>query len=163
MWGSDRTACARQRDRRGCRRSRRSDLASPHLSVGSRDIAVVVCGFSRQSRVVFSGCCGGTWRGMMVPMRSLFVVASLFVAATAYAQAPGEMAPQAMPAPVMVAPVAAPCTTCIREPVMANRWSVGLSVGSMGLSPKDTPDDQSNFAVGELSIRFRATPHVELA
>jgi opacity protein-like surface antigen len=102
---------------------------------------------------------------MMVPMRSLFVVASLFVAATAYAQAPGEMAPQAMPAPapVMVAPVAAPCTTCIREPVMANRWSVGLSVGSMGLSPKDTPDDQSNFAVGELSIRFRATPHVELA
>jgi opacity protein-like surface antigen len=95
-------------------------------------------------------------------MRSL-LVASLFVATSAYAQAPGEMAPQAMPAPVMVAPAPAPCTTCIREPVMANRWSVGLSVGSMGLNPKDSPDDQSQFAVGELSIRFRATPHLELA
>jgi opacity protein-like surface antigen len=96
-------------------------------------------------------------------MRSLFVVASLFVAATAYAQAPGEVAPQAMPAPVMVVPAPTACAGCIREPVMANRWSVGLSVGSMGLSPKDNPDDKTNFAVGELAIRFRATPHLELA
>jgi opacity protein-like surface antigen len=97
-------------------------------------------------------------------MRSLFVVASLFVATSAYAQAPGEVAPQAMPAPapMVVVPVG-PCGGCIREPVMANRWSVGLSVGSMGLNPKDSPDDKTNFAIGELAIRFRATPHLELA
>jgi len=95
-------------------------------------------------------------------MRFLFIVAPVFVAATAYAQAPGEMAPQAMPAPVVVVP-AGPCAGCIHEPVMANRWSVGLSVGSMGMAPKDSPDDKTNFAVGELSIRFRATPHLELA
>jgi opacity protein-like surface antigen len=99
---------------------------------------------------------------MMVPMRSLFVVASLFVATSAYAQAPGEVAPQAMPAPVVMVP-AGPCAGCIREPVMANRWSVGLSVGSMGLNPKDSPDAKTNFAVGELAVRFRATPHLELA
>lgn len=96
-------------------------------------------------------------------MRSLFVLAPLLLATVAHAQAPGEVAPQAAPAPVMVVPVAAPCGGCIREPVMANRWSVGLSVGSMGLSPKDSSEDKSNFAVGELSIRFRATPHLELA
>src|SRR5262245_23586241 len=162
MWADVRTVGATQRDRRGCRRPRRSDLPSPHLSVGSRDIAIVVCGFSRHSLIVISRCWPGTWRGMMKAMLRLsLVVAPLLVAATAHAQAPGEVAPQPMPAP-MVAPVAATCTSCLPEPVMANRWSIGLSLGSMGISPKDNPDDQTSFAVGELALRFRATPHLEL-
>jgi hypothetical protein len=56
---------------------------------------------------------------------------------------------------------ALPCVGC-RESVMANRWSLSLSVGSMSLAPKDSPDDQTAFALGELALRFRATPHLEL-
>jgi hypothetical protein len=66
----------------------------------------------------------------------------------------------------MVAPAAdggcaAPCPGC-RESVMENRWAIALSLGSMSLSPKDSPDDHTGFAVGELALRFRATPHLEL-
>jgi hypothetical protein len=45
---------------------------------------------------------------------------------------------------------------------MANRWAVGLSIGHMSLAPKDTPDNKTEFGVGELSLRFRATLHLEL-
>jgi len=123
-------------------------------------------------------------------MRLRFLAASLaplFVAPLAHAQAPGEVFAQpvvvapvvAQPvvvAPVVVAPVASPafapvaaspvacampCTDC-RESVMANRWSVGLSFGGMSLAPKDSPDDTTGFAIGELALRFRVTPHLEL-
>src|SRR5262245_13320115 len=161
MWGDARTVAATHRDRRGCRRSRRSDLPSRHLSVGSRDMPIAVCGFSRHSRIVISRCWPGTWHGMMVAMlpRLSLVAIPLLIAATAHAQAPGEVAPQPMPAPtpVVVVPATTQCGGCIREPVMANRWAVGLSLGSMGIAPKDNPDDKTNFAVGELAIRFRAT------
>lgn len=86
------------------------------------------------------------------------VVASLFVTATAFAQAPGEVQPIAPAA----APVAEnPCGGCF-VPVMNDRWAVGLSIGSMSLSPKDSPDDQTHFGIGELAVRFRATRHLEL-
>jgi opacity protein-like surface antigen len=85
--------------------------------------------------------------------------------------APPVVAPAAAPplvaAPVVAAPLvpdtgcAMPCVDC-RESVMANRWSVGLSVGSMSLAPDSTPDATTQFAVGELALRFRATPHLEL-
>ena len=87
------------------------------------------------------------------------VVASLFVTATAFAQAPGEVEP------VAPAPAPAPVVYCggdVHESVMANRWAVGLSVGSLGLAPKDQPNDKTQFGVGELSVRFRATLHLEL-
>jgi hypothetical protein len=80
-------------------------------------------------------------------------------------------APVAAPAPVQVqvmtpamAPVQVACATPVRarSPVMANRWAVGLSLGSMSLSPESSPDDQTDFAIGELAVRFRATPHLEL-
>ena len=45
---------------------------------------------------------------------------------------------------------------------MANRWARGLSIGSMGLAPNSSPDANTEFAVGELALRFRATPHFEL-
>jgi hypothetical protein len=89
-------------------------------------------------------------------------LAPLFAAGLAHAQAPGEAVPQpAAPAPD--SPCAAPCGGCSQaEPVMANRWSIGLSLGSMGLAPEGQPDNKTDFGVGVLALRFRATPHLEL-
>lgn len=133
----------------------------------------------------------GTRRGPEPGMQFrtlVFLLTPMFVAPLAHAQAPGEGAAQSVVAapaiaqPVVVAapmagapsatavaqpPVvrdagdAAPCVGC-RTPVMANRWSIGLSVGSLGLAPKGSPDSQTDFAVGELALRFRAAPHLEL-
>jgi hypothetical protein len=113
-----------------------------------------------------------------------FSLAPLVTASLAHAQAPGEVAVQpvvvapvvaqpvvvapvvAQPvviAPVFAAPVDAGCVQVAgRESVMANRWSIGLSLGSMSLAPEGAPDDQTAFALGELALRFRATPHLEL-
>jgi hypothetical protein len=89
-------------------------------------------------------------------------LAPLFAGSLAHAQAPGEAAPQPV-APAPDSPCAAPCGGCSQaEPVMANRWSVGLSVGSMGLAPEAQPDNKTDFGVGVLALRFRATPHLEL-
>jgi hypothetical protein len=101
----------------------------------------------------------------MVVMVQRLVFVSLFVAATAYAQAPGETEVGAAPgAPGMVAPN--PCGYGWQPTlhnVMADRWAVGLSVGSLGIGPKDAmADQQANFGIGQLSLRFRATPHLEL-
>lgn len=94
----------------------------------------------------------------------LFAVslAPLFAGSLAHAQAPGELAPQpAAPAPDGTC--AAPCAGCSHaESVMANRWAVGLSFGQMGLAPESQPDRKTDFGVGELALRFRATPHLEL-
>jgi len=89
-------------------------------------------------------------------------LAPLFAGSLAHAQAPGEEVPQpAAPAPD--SPCAAPCGGCSRaESVMANRWSVGLSLGSMSLAPEGQPDNKTDFGVGELALRFRATLHLEL-
>lgn len=99
-------------------------------------------------------------------------LAPLLAASLAHAQAPGEVAPQVIivapgapvVAPVPMAPVAAPAVVCgsPRESVMENRWSLGFSLGSMSLAPDAAPDDKTAFAVGELALRFRATPHLEL-
>jgi len=97
------------------------------------------------------------WGAMLL---RVLVVASLLSAATAHAQAPGEMAPQPI-GPGGYAPVG-PCACAPHESVMANRWAVGLSVGSLGLAPKDQPDAQTQFGIGELSLRYRATLHLEV-
>ncbi|MGE5184540.1 MAG: outer membrane beta-barrel protein [Acidobacteriota bacterium] len=76
--------------------------------------------------------------------------------ATALAQAPGDMPVEGGPSMYTATPVpAAPS-------VMNNRWAVGLSVGSLSVAPKDTPDNKTEFGVGELSLRYRATLHLEL-
>jgi hypothetical protein len=99
----------------------------------------------------------------MPVMRRLLAVTGCLVAAStaAHAQAPGDvpvsapgMAPP--PPPGFVSAGAAPVD------VMANRWAVGVSVGSLTLAPQNYPDDKTRFGIGELSIRFRATPHLEL-
>jgi outer membrane protein with beta-barrel domain len=111
---------------------------------------------------------------------TLASLAPLFAAPLAHAQAPGEVQPVvvapvvAQPvviAPVVVppagapgvAPVVAPEAGCEpRAAVMGDRWAIGLSLGGMSIAPSDAPDDQTHFAVGELALRFRATPHLEL-
>lgn len=108
-----------------------------------------------------------------MPLRML-ALAPLFVASLAQAQAAPEdeapfgpvvAAPEAAVmapamAPVVVAPAA--CAPAPRPSVMANRWAVGLSVGSLTLAPEGAPDDRTTFGVGELALRFRVTPHLEL-
>ena len=73
------------------------------------------------------------------------VVATLWIAGSAYAEAPGETPPWAPPS---------------GRDVMADRWAVGLSVGSLGLHPDGGAS--TSYSVGELSLRFCATPHHEL-
>jgi hypothetical protein len=111
-------------------------------------------------------------------------LAPVFAGSAAYAQAPGEVvvvvpptaAPQldAPPAVVVSGPAGpvAPAAACScgadqaeapRASVMANRWAIGLSLGSMSLGQEGAPDDKTGFAVGELALRFRATRRFELA
>ena len=92
----------------------------------------------------------------------------LFAVSLAHAQAPGDVivAPVVVvPAPPAAPPVAAPCGcgfAARRESVMANRWAVGLSIGSMSLAPESDRDASTDFGIGELAVRFRATPRLEL-
>jgi hypothetical protein len=91
-------------------------------------------------------------------MKLLAIAAVILASATAYAQAPGDTPVMPPPAPA----ADTPCGCAAQVPVMANRWAVGLSVGSLSVAPKDTPDNKTEFAIGELSIRFRATLHLEV-
>jgi opacity protein-like surface antigen len=87
-------------------------------------------------------------------------LAPLFAASVASAQAPGEQEPIA--APDAATACGAPCGCRHLESVMDNRWAVGLSLGSMSLAPDGQTDSKTSFGVGELALRFRATPHLEL-
>jgi hypothetical protein len=88
-------------------------------------------------------------------MKLGFVVAPLLVATTAYAQAPGdyEVSPPGMSP---TAPVAQP------EAPRPLRWSIGLGVGSVGLAPHHDPENETDFAIGQLALRYRATAHLEI-
>lgn len=94
------------------------------------------------------------------------VVAQPVVVAPVVAQPAPPPAPAAAPmAPPPMAPPFGPVVAeapCARESVMASRWAIGLAVGSMSLAPESSPDDHTAFALGELSLRFRATRHLEL-
>ncbi|NVB77167.1 MAG: hypothetical protein HOV81_02125, partial [Kofleriaceae bacterium] len=93
-------------------------------------------------------------------MKLGFVAASLLLASTAYAQAPGDyygddVTPPGM-TPTAPVPVAAPP---VERPL---RWSVGLGIGSVGLAPHNDPENETDFAVGQLAVRYRATRHLEI-
>jgi opacity protein-like surface antigen len=90
------------------------------------------------------------------------LLAPLFAASLAHAQAPGEWAPPPVAGGDGATACAAPCGCRHVESVMENRWAIGLSVGSMSLAPDGQPDSKTSFGVGELALRFRATPHLEL-
>jgi hypothetical protein len=120
-----------------------------------------------------------------------FSFAPLFAtsfASPAHAQAPGEVTPQVIVSPVITIgaapaapppaaapmmveepgpvgpPAAAPAVICAspRDGVMARRWALGVSFGSMSLAPESAPERETEFSVGELALRFRATRRLEL-
>jgi hypothetical protein len=109
-------------------------------------------------------------------LRVLLLVAA--TATTAFAQAPGDYdaqpAPQVMgPSVVPVAEAPPPCawSAAPHESVMAHRFAVGLSLGHLSLASRTTQADNTaapvqgdptEFGVGELAVRFRATLHIEL-
>ena len=78
------------------------------------------------------------------------MIALLVAAPAAFAQAPGEVAPTPPPA-------SAPAP----DPVMANRWGVGLALGGIAIRPHDEPS-ASGFSLAQLSLQLRATRHIEL-
>lgn len=81
----------------------------------------------------------------------LLGLALVLATGTAQAQAPGEVVPDAPPAP------------CARESVMAHRWAIGLSFGGLGVAPDDAPDAaDTNFRIGEVAVRYRASRRFEL-
>lgn len=78
----------------------------------------------------------------------------LVLSSTAYAQAPGEveiappgMTPEVAPTPTVEAP---------------RRWSVGLGIGFVDLAPHSAPEATTQFDVGQLAVRYRATRHLEV-
>lgn len=90
-------------------------------------------------------------------MKLGFVVAPLLIATTAYAQAPGdyEVSPPGMSPSAPIVPEAAPAPRPLR-------WSIGLGFGSVGLAPHQDPENESDFAIGQLALRYRATTHLEI-
>jgi hypothetical protein len=97
----------------------------------------------------------------MMPRAAAALLVVAASTAVAHAQgAPGETAPAPAPAPAEHGWCS--WSAGAHESVMANRWAVGLSLGQLSLAPKDSPDAKTDFGVGELSLRFRATPHLEL-
>src|SRR5262245_48543379 len=100
-------------------------------------------------------------------MKLPIVLASLFVAANAYAQAPGDYYgegegdgyDETVAAPGTVAPVVAPVPA---PPPRIRRWSIGLGFGSMNLAPHTNPEAESQFGMGQLAVRYLATRHLEI-
>ncbi len=108
----------------------------------------------------------------MTPRLWALSLAPLLAASSAYAQAPGEIAPVApspyyAPAPspyYAPAPAPAPADPVPSAPsVMARRWAIGLSLGSMGVTPEGASEDtETRFRIAELAVRYRATRRLEL-
>lgn len=96
---------------------------------------------------------GGTNRGIIEGMNRLVLLglAPLCLAATAYAQAPGEYGPSYY-APTPPPPPPRP---------HFSRFSVGLNFAATELS-SDKSDDTVGFSGVSFALRYRATPHLEL-
>jgi len=96
-------------------------------------------------------------------MKLRLALAPLVLSSTvAYAQAPGEydggsgdFAPPSMAPEVAPAPPPPP-------PQRIRRWSVGVGIGRTGLAPHSAPDNETEFAVGQLAVRVLATRHLEV-
>jgi hypothetical protein len=92
--------------------------------------------------------------------------APLFLAATAFAQAPGGYSggdgdyyagPSAAPIVVPQVVVAPP------PPPTVGRFSVALGVGSMSLAADGAEEGQTtDFAIGEIALRYRGWRHLEI-
>ncbi len=96
-------------------------------------------------------------------MKLPLAFASLFVATTAYAQAPGDDSPgeytEGSGAPGMAAPIApAPMPPAPR----LRRWSIGLGIGGMNLAPHVAPDIGTDYSVGQLAVRYLLRRNIEI-
>ena len=92
--------------------------------------------------------------GLLIPLLS---------ASTALAQAPGEVSPDPEPVPPSAMPTVSGNPSTAGIDVMRRRWAVGLNLGGMSLTADDDETGtETQFRTGELSIRYRATPHFEL-
>jgi len=98
----------------------------------------------------------------MAAMGKLLVATLVLAGSTAYAQTPGDYDGDASGAPGMVQPQPVVIATVPVRNVMADRWAVGFSLGGVSVSPDYAPDQKTQFSLGELALRFRATPHLEL-
>jgi hypothetical protein len=100
----------------------------------------------------------------MTPRLWALSLAPLLAASSAYAQAPGDVAPAA-PGPYYApAPSPAPADPSASGPsVMTRRWAIGLSIGSLGVTPDGAAEDiETRFRIAELAVRYRATRRLEL-
>ena len=91
-------------------------------------------------------------------MKLGFVLAPLLVSSVAYAQAPGDYYEEGSGAPGITPVVVAPTP----PPPKPRRWSVGLGIGSVNLAPHVAPENETEFSVGQLAVRYRMTRHLEL-
>ena len=95
-------------------------------------------------------------------MKLRVTLASLLVASTAYAQAPGEEVYEGeLAPPSMAAPIAAPVVV-VAPVAPVRRWSIGLGFGSMELAPHVAPDAVTEFDIASLYVRYRPWRHIEL-
>lgn len=108
---------------------------------------------------------------------SLALVPLLLASASAAsADAPGQTDPTepgyAQPPPLYSAqpqyaqpPYAAqPMAVVAPDPewaIMANRWSIGLALGQSTITNAMSPDAKTDFAIGELTLRYRLRPEWE--
>lgn len=92
--------------------------------------------------------------------------APLFLAASAYAQAPGDYSGGYSNGDTYAGPSAAPIVApqvVVAPPPSVGRFSVALGIGSMSLAAGNSDTGQStDFAIGELALRYRAWQHLEL-
>ena len=90
--------------------------------------------------------------------------APLFLAATAYAQAPGDYSGGDYYAGPSAAPIVAPqVVVAPPPPPTVGRFSVSLGLGSMSLAADNAEKGQTtDFAIGQIALRYRAWRHLEL-
>jgi hypothetical protein len=93
----------------------------------------------------------------------LLVLAPLVIASTAYAQAPGDYYGggygDATIAPPGMVPEAAPLPP---PPPPLRRFSIGLGIGHASLAPHSAPEQTTEFAVGQLALRYLVRRHFEI-
>ena len=102
----------------------------------------------------------------MSPRLLVLALSPVLASATAYAQAPGEVAPEPYYAqPPAETPAANPYTPAVSP--LARRWAIGLNLGGMGIHPESEDTayaeaNESTFQIAELAIRYRASRRIEI-
>ncbi|HUS26999.1 MAG TPA: hypothetical protein VMZ53_00765 [Kofleriaceae bacterium] len=85
------------------------------------------------------------------------------LSSAAYAQAPGDYYEgDETLAPPGMAPEVAPDPAPAPPPVRQRRWSVGLNFGGLNVAPHTQPENESEFGVGQLALRYRPWRHLEI-